>query len=87
MQRHASTIKLCKVGSSGHMKELWACLRFTSYERSYIGIIISVARVDQVAGLTLFYCAFLALRSEDAGNPIGSFDDHEIHGEKSIYAG
>ncbi|KAI4087149.1 MAG: hypothetical protein LQ344_006991 [Seirophora lacunosa] len=38
-------------------------------------------------GLVLFYCAFLALRSEDTGSPIGSFDDHELHGEKSIYAG
>ncbi|KAL8757428.1 MAG: hypothetical protein Q9184_004217, partial [Pyrenodesmia sp. 2 TL-2023] len=37
--------------------------------------------------LTLFYCAFLALRSEDSGKPIESVDDHEIHGEKSIYSG
>ncbi|KAL8916942.1 MAG: hypothetical protein Q9208_008263 [Pyrenodesmia sp. 3 TL-2023] len=70
IQRNASTIRLCRVDSSGHKKELWACLRFPSYER-----------------LTLFYCAFLALRSQDSGNPIGYFDDHLIHGEKSIYAG
>ncbi|KAL8779203.1 MAG: hypothetical protein Q9213_007049 [Squamulea squamosa] len=38
-------------------------------------------------GLVLFYCAFVALRSEDAENPVGLFDDQEIHGEKSIYAG
>ncbi|KAI4183291.1 MAG: hypothetical protein LQ346_006374 [Caloplaca aetnensis] len=87
IQRHASTIKLCRVDSSGHMKELWACLRFPSYERSYMNLLSGIARIDMCAGLTLFYCAFLALRSEDSGNPIGSFDDHEIHGEKSIYAG
>ncbi|KAL8837596.1 MAG: hypothetical protein Q9170_002473 [Blastenia crenularia] len=73
LQRHASTLKLCRVDSSGHMKELWACLRFPSYERAL--------------GMVLFYCAFLSLRSEDSGSPIGSFDDHEIHGEKSVYAG
>ncbi|KAI4166691.1 MAG: hypothetical protein LQ348_007777, partial [Seirophora lacunosa] len=70
VQRHASTLKLLRVDSTGHAKELWACLRFLCYER-----------------LVLFYCAFLALRSEDTGSPIGSFDDHELHGEKSIYAG
>ncbi|KAL8809780.1 MAG: hypothetical protein Q9200_003116 [Gallowayella weberi] len=37
--------------------------------------------------LVLFYCAFITLRSEDAKNPVGFFDDQEIHGEKSIYAG
>lgn len=52
-----------------------------------MNLLSGIARIDMCAGLTLFYCAFLALRSEDSGNPIGSFDDHEIHGEKSIYAG
>ncbi|KAL8966946.1 MAG: hypothetical protein Q9197_005698 [Variospora fuerteventurae] len=70
IQRNASTLKLCRVDSSGHAKELWACLRFPSYER-----------------LVLFYCAFLALRSEDSSSPIGKFDDYEIHNEKNIYAG
>ncbi|KAL8818447.1 MAG: hypothetical protein Q9223_002923 [Gallowayella weberi] len=70
LQRHASTLKLCRVGDSRQAKELWACLRFSSYER-----------------LVLFYCAFITLRSEDAKNPVGFFDDQEIHGEKSIYAG
>lgn len=34
IQRSASTLKLCRVDSSGH-KELWACLRFPSYERTF----------------------------------------------------
>ncbi|KAI4277655.1 MAG: hypothetical protein LQ337_001618 [Flavoplaca oasis] len=68
--RHASTLKLCRISHSGRPEELWACLRFSSYER-----------------LVLFYCAFVALRSEDAESPVGLFDDQEIHGEKSIYAG
>ncbi|KAL8936999.1 MAG: hypothetical protein Q9211_003903 [Gyalolechia sp. 1 TL-2023] len=68
LRRNASTLKLCRVDSSGR-KELWACLRFPSYER-----------------LVLFHCAFLALRSQDTGSPT-YVEDHEIHGEKSIYAG
>ncbi|KAL9028379.1 MAG: hypothetical protein Q9196_003245 [Gyalolechia fulgens] len=36
--------------------------------------------------LVLFHCAFLALRSQDTGSPT-YVEDHEIHGEKSIYAG
>lgn len=38
-------------------------------------------------GLVLFYCAFVALRSEDAGDPLRRIDDHELHGEKGVYAG
>ncbi len=38
-------------------------------------------------GLVLFYCTFIALRSEDGENSVGFYDDQEIHGEKSIYAG
>ncbi|KAI4095456.1 MAG: hypothetical protein LQ339_007236 [Xanthoria mediterranea] len=37
--------------------------------------------------LVLFHCAFIALRSEDGEKPVELFDDHEMHGEKSIYAG
>ncbi|KAL8697528.1 MAG: hypothetical protein Q9224_002266 [Gallowayella concinna] len=70
IQRHASTLKLCEVGESRQAKALWACLRFSSYER-----------------LVLFYCAFITLRSEDRKTSVGFFDDQEIHGEKSIYAG
>ncbi|KAL8959971.1 MAG: hypothetical protein Q9193_003244 [Seirophora villosa] len=70
VQRQGSTLKLLRVDSTGHARELWACLRFLCYER-----------------LVLFYCAFLALRSEDSASPIGSLVDYELHGEKSIYAG
>ncbi|KAL8716250.1 MAG: hypothetical protein Q9220_000155 [cf. Caloplaca sp. 1 TL-2023] len=88
IQRHASTLKLIRV--SGSSKELWANLRFPSYERMYFPQRCLKKSSDNGLtheGLVLFYCTFIALRSEDRKNPVGYFDDHEIHGEKSVYAG
>ena len=37
--------------------------------------------------MVLFFCAFLALRSEDNKTPIGVIEDHEIHREEELFAG
>ena len=37
--------------------------------------------------MTLFFCTFLALRSQDSGRPISQIDDHELAGEKEIFGG
>ncbi|KAL8654394.1 MAG: hypothetical protein Q9226_003460, partial [Calogaya cf. arnoldii] len=72
VQRHASTLKLCRIEGSGRTKELWACLRFPSYERLVLFHCSFMA---------------LRSEDAEAEKPVGLLNDTEIHGEKSIYAG
>lgn len=37
--------------------------------------------------MVLFFCTFLALRSQDSGKPIRQIQDHELVGEKEIFGG
>lgn len=37
--------------------------------------------------MVLFYCAFLALRSEDNKTPVNKITDFEVHKEKELFAG
>ena len=37
--------------------------------------------------MVLFFCAFLALRSEDAKVPMGKITDFELHKENELFAG
>ncbi len=37
--------------------------------------------------MVLFYCTFLALRSQDLCSPVRDIDDHELHGEVEMFAG
>lgn len=37
--------------------------------------------------MIIFYCTFLALRSQDLHSPIKDIDDHELHGEAELFAG
>lgn len=37
--------------------------------------------------MVLFFCMFLALRSQDSGKEIEDIQDHELAGEKEIFAG
>ncbi|KAL8850331.1 MAG: hypothetical protein Q9221_004746 [Calogaya cf. arnoldii] len=72
VQRHASTLKLCRIEGSGRTKELWACLRFPSYERLVLFHCAFIA---------------LRSEDAEAEKPVGLLNDTDIHGEKSIYAG
>ena len=38
-------------------------------------------------GLVLFYCSFLALRSEDLKSPVKVKQDYYLHREKELFAG
>ena len=37
--------------------------------------------------MVLFFCAFIALRSEDTKTPFERIGDYEIHKEKELFAG
>ena len=37
--------------------------------------------------MVLFFCTFLALRSEDPVGPIKEISDYRIHNEKELFAG
>ncbi|KAL9584924.1 MAG: hypothetical protein Q9212_001826 [Teloschistes hypoglaucus] len=74
--RHASTLKLSHKHSSGRPSELWACLRFASYERLVLFHCAFIA---------------LRTEDLDEGRvkplPLHYFGDEHIHGEEIIYAG
>jgi hypothetical protein len=42
---------------------------------------------DTYPGLVVFHCTLLALRSQDEGWPFETIQDHELEGEKEIFAG
>lgn len=37
--------------------------------------------------MVLFFCAFLALRSEDLKTPVDKIRDHDLHKEKELFGG
>ncbi|KAI9875374.1 MAG: hypothetical protein M1830_008567, partial [Pleopsidium flavum] len=37
--------------------------------------------------MVIFFCTFLALRSQDTCSPVSNIDDHEVDGEVEIFAG
>lgn len=37
--------------------------------------------------MILFFCTFIALRSEDLKTPFGEIEDFEVHKEEELFAG
>lgn len=37
--------------------------------------------------MVVYFCAFLALRSQDAGRPVEDIQDHELADEEEMYGG
>lgn len=37
--------------------------------------------------MVMFYCTFLALRSQDGGHPVDRIQDYELAGEEEIFGG
>lgn len=48
---------------------------------------VPVAQLAENQGLVLFFCSFLALRSENVVNPIVTIKDYDIHKEDALFAG
>lgn len=40
-----------------------------------------------VAGMVLFFCTFLALRSQDCGRPVEKIRDYELEDEEELFGG
>ena len=37
--------------------------------------------------MVIFYCTFLALRSQDSGRPVENIEDYELEDEEEIFGG
>ncbi|KAL9130883.1 MAG: hypothetical protein Q9217_001033 [Psora testacea] len=74
---------------SRRSSECFAVLRFTSYESeipSQRSMGVARLRTNKtLEGLVIFFCTFLALRSEDSGDPVEDFDDHRLHKEEVLF--
>lgn len=42
---------------------------------------------DTSTEMVLFFCTFLALRSQDAGRPVESIRDYELDNEEELFGG
>lgn len=40
-----------------------------------------------VTGMVLFFCTFLALRSQDCGRPVEKIRDYELEDEEELFGG
>lgn len=65
---------------------LWANLKFTTIERmSPLGIVDY--GLLTVSGMVLFFCTFVALRSQDCGHPVERIRDYELDDEQELFGG
>lgn len=40
-----------------------------------------------IPGMVLFFCTFLAMRSQDCGRPVARIRDYELDDEVELYGG
>jgi len=86
VERTGPFLKFSKI--SNGPSELWACLKFPSYESQsrhlhFRFIVVLITGPEMV----LFFCSFLALRSEDTITEITKISDSEMHNEKELFGG
>ena len=65
MQRIESSLQLHRPSRSGRTHEVWAILRFPSYERVFSEQRLGTIDLTVHTGMILFHCTFLALQSQD----------------------
>lgn len=67
--------------------DLFMELKFKTIERECLNYIMSFDVHANCLGMILFFCTFLALRSQDRGRPIEDIHDHELKGEVEWFSG
>lgn len=87
--REGSCLQLCRRRNSGSELVLWATLKFTTIESRYQQELRNTWKdpLTPATGMVVFFCSFLALRSQDAGKPVVDIRDHELEGEQELYGG
>lgn len=86
-RRVESSLELCRRRTGSSKVDLWATLKFTTIERKHSMSIFDVQHLLNCAGMVIFYCTLLSLRSHDGGRPISNIPDHELDGEQEIFGG
>lgn len=66
--------------------DLFMELKFKTVERGCAPVSLVRSRLICL-GMILFFCTFLALRSQDRGRPIEEIHDHELKGEVEWFSG
>lgn len=67
--------------------ELFMELKFKTIEREYLAFFMFVSCEANGIGMILFFCTFLALRSQDRSRPVEEIRDHELKGEVEWFSG
>lgn len=89
--RVGSCLNLCRRRRGGYELVLWANLKFSTIERmpplpKTIDLPMKTD-ADTKTEMVLFFCTFLALRSQDAGRPVESIRDYELDNEEELFGG
>lgn len=81
--RKESNLLLCRLDKKKKPMH-WVNLRFLSYERKYLSV--ACMSLNQVPGLILFFCAFLALKNIDNSMIGHKLDGHVLQGEVHVFS-
>ena len=88
LQRNQPRTRSCLPLTLLHIERLSSTLQlYRPATSSRAAIPWANLRFDSYELMIVFYCTFLALRSEDSVNPIRELRDHELRGEEEIFAG
>lgn len=85
--RQGSCLQLCRRRNSGQDLVLWATLKFTTIESRSYNSSAADLELTRWLGMVVFFCSFLALRSQDAGRPVSDIRDYEMEDEEELYGG
>ncbi|RJE23880.1 hypothetical protein PHISCL_03792 [Aspergillus sclerotialis] len=87
--RYQSCLRLCRPRRGRTELVPWANLNFSSIERMHSSIPIKVLAnmLRKLEEMILFFCTFLALRSQDAGRPVDNIRDFMLDGEEELFGG
>ncbi|KAJ5095413.1 hypothetical protein NUU61_004769 [Penicillium alfredii] len=63
-----------------------SCLQLCRRRRSGTQLVFwATFKFLTIENMVLFYCMFLALRSQDAGHPVNNIRDYELEGEEELF--
>jgi hypothetical protein len=65
-----------------------SCLNLCRRRRGgYELVLWANLKFSTIEQMVLFFCTFLALRSQDAGRPVESIRDYELDNEEELFGG
>jgi hypothetical protein len=86
VRRIGPCLQLCRRRRSGTELVPWLNLHFESIESMYSGPFIFV-RTNSCPEMVLFFCTFIALRSQDGHKRVQDIRDYELEAEKELFGG